>query len=167
MKQPNGQQRVGLGEDRHRLDEPGTGPMRLGGIVIPHDRGLVGHSDADVLLHAITDALLGALAMPDIGELFPDTADENHNRDSAEFLKLAYEKVRAAGYQLVNLDAVISAQRPKLSPYKQEMRQRIAELLECSIDQIGLKAKTGENIGAVGLQGAIDTRCIVLLTSIK
>ena len=101
-------QRIGLGEDRHRLDEPGTGPLRLGGVDVPHDHGLVGHSDADVLLHAITDALLGAAGLPDIGELFPNDAQANRDRDSADFLRLAIEKVRAVGYELANLDCVVS-----------------------------------------------------------
>lgn len=164
---PAGTTRIGLGEDRHRLDEPGTGPLRLGGVDVPHDHGLVGHSDADVLLHAITDALLGAAALPDIGELFPNTDEANRGRDSADFLRLAYEQVQAAGYELVNLDCVLSAQRPKLSPYKQAMREQIATTLEVSVDQIGLKAKTGEGVGPVGLEEAIDTRCIVLITSIE
>src|SRR5262245_26130223 len=119
--------RVGLGEDRHRLT-PG-GPLRLGGIDIPHDRQLLGHSDADALLHAVTDALLGAAALGDIGELFPDTDLAHRGRDSAEMLAIAWQRVQAAGYALVNLDAVIHAQKPKLSPYKQLMRTRLAELL--------------------------------------
>ncbi|MEO1496772.1 MAG: 2-C-methyl-D-erythritol 2,4-cyclodiphosphate synthase [Planctomycetota bacterium] len=155
--------RVGLGEDRHRLGEPGTGPLRIGGVDVPHDRGLVGHSDADVLLHAITDALLGAAGLPDIGELFPNTDDANRGRDSKEFLRLAIERVREAGYELANLDCVVSAQQPKLSPYKDGMRHAIAGVLGVSVDQIGLKAKTGEGVGPVGRQEAIDARCVVLL----
>lgn len=153
--------RVGLGEDRHRL--VAGGPLRLGGIDIPHDRQLHGHSDADALLHAVTDALLGAAALGDIGELFPNNAAENKGRDSAEMLTLAWQQVQAAGYRLVNLDAVIHAQRPKLSPYKKSIRTRLAEILDVSIDQISVKAKTGEGVGAVGKEEAIDVRCVVLL----
>ena len=155
--------RIGLGEDRHRLDEPGTGPLRLGGIDIPHDRGLIGHSDADALLHAVTDALLGALALPDIGQLFPNTDPANKDRDSADFLILAYKEVEKAGYELGNLDCVIHAQEPKIAPHKEAMRASIAEMLEVDIEQVGLKAKTGEGVGPIGRAEAIDTRAIVLL----
>lgn len=157
-------QRIGLGEDRHRLDEPGTGPLRLGGVDVPHERGLVGHSDADVLLHAITDALLGAVGLPDIGELFPNTDEENRGRDSKDFLRLAMERVGAEGYELANLDCVVSAQQPKLSPYKDAMRHAIAGVLGVSVSQIGLKAKTGEHVGPVGRAEAIDARCVALVT---
>lgn len=156
-------QRIGLGEDRHRLGESGTGPLRIGGVDVPHERGLVGHSDADVLLHAITDALLGAAGLPDIGELFPNTDDANRGRDSAEFLRLAMERVRGAGYDLANLDGVIHAQEPKLSPYKDAMRHAIAGVLGVAVGQVGLKAKTGEGVGPVGRGEAIDARCVALL----
>ena len=109
--------RIGLGEDSHRTAE--GGPLRLGGIDVPHDRHLLGHSDADVLLHAVTDALLGAAGLPDIGQLFPNTDEANRNRDSADMLRLAYDRVVAAGYEIVNLDCVVAAQRPKLSPHKE------------------------------------------------
>ena len=124
--------------------------MRLGGIEIVHNRSLVGHSDADALLHAVTDALLGAAALGDIGELFPNTDPTNRDRSSADMLTIAYAKVQAAGYRIVNLDAVIHAQRPKLLPYKQAMRERIAEILKIEPNQVGLKAKTGEGVGPVG-----------------
>lgn len=156
-------QRIGLGEDRHRLDAPGTGPLRLGGINVPHERGLVGHSDADVLLHAITDALLGAVGDHDIGELFPNDDPANKSRDSADFLRRAHELVQYAGYELANLDCVISAQQPKLLPYKDAMRQRIAEILDVPAAAIGLKAKTGEGVGPVGREEAIDARCVALI----
>lgn len=155
--------RIGLGEDRHRLDEPGTGPLRLGGVDVPHERGLVGHSDADVLLHAITDALLGAVGDHDIGELFPNTDPANQGLDSARIVRRAYEMVQAAGYELGNLDCVVSAQRPKLLPYKDAMRQRIAEILDVPAATIGLKAKTGEGVGPVGREEAIDARCVALV----
>ena len=153
--------RIGLGEDTHRLT--GGGPLRLGGVDIPHDRKTVGHSDADVLLHAVTDALLGAVGLPDIGQLFPNTAEENRGRDSAEMLLHAYKEVTAAGYQVVNLDCVVAAQQPKLTPHKQRIRQRIADILSLTIHQINVKAKTGEGVGPVGEQQAIEARCVVLV----
>lgn len=153
--------RIGLGEDTHRLTE--GGPLRLGGIDVPHDRQAVGHSDADVLLHAVTDALLGAAGLEDIGQLFPNTADENRGRDSAEMLQLAYQQVTAAGYRVVNLDCVVAAQQPKLAPYKQQIRQRIAEVLSIDPEQVNVKAKTGEGVGPVGEQQAIEARCVALL----
>lgn len=155
--------RIGLGEDRHRLDAPGTGPLRIGGVNVPHERGLVGHSDADVLLHAITDALLGAIGEPDIGQLFPNTDGANRGRDSQDFLRFAMERVRASGYELVNLDCVILVEKPKLSPYKDAMRHAIAGILEVPVAEISLKAKTGEGVGAVGREEAIDARCVVLV----
>lgn len=154
---------MGLGEDRHRLIE--GGPLRLGGIDIPHDRQMLGHSDADALLHAVTDALLGAAALGDIGELFPDTDPANRGRDSADMLQRAWQRVQAAGYRLVNLDAVVHAQRPKLSPYKLAIRKRLAELLGVGETQVSVKAKTGEGVGPVGREESIDIRCVVLLES--
>ncbi len=153
--------RIGLGEDSHRLAE--GGPLRLGGVDIPHDRHAVGHSDADVLLHAVTDAILGAAGLADIGEIFPDTDPANKNRDSAEMLRLAQERVAAVGYRIVNLDCVVQAEQPKLSPHKGAIHQRIAEILSLGTEQVNVKAKTGEGVGAVGLQEVIQTRCVVLL----
>jgi 2-C-methyl-D-erythritol 2,4-cyclodiphosphate synthase len=153
--------RIGIGHDTHRL-APG-GPLRLGGIDIPHDRRAVGHSDADALLHAITDAVLGAAALGDIGELFPDTADENRGRDSAEMLRQAYARVRQAGYKLVNLDCIVFAQRPKLSPHKEAIQERIAQILQVTSTFIGLKAKTGEGVDAVGREEAIMAQCVALV----
>ncbi len=155
--------RVGIGHDTHRLG-PG-GPLRLGGIDIPHDRRAIGHSDADVLLHAITDAILGAAALGDIGELFPDTDPENKNRDSAEMLREAAARTRAAGFTVVNLDCIVFAQRPKLSPYKAAIRQRIADILSLSPDQVGVKAKTGEGVGEVGREETIMAQCVALLVN--
>jgi 2-C-methyl-D-erythritol 2,4-cyclodiphosphate synthase len=137
--------------------------LRLGGVVIPFDHGLVGHSDADVLLHAVTDALLGAAALGDIGELFPDTDEANRGRDSADMLSLALERVQAAGYEVVNVDTIVFAQQPKLSPFKEPIRQRIAELLGITADRVGVKAKTGERVGPVGRQEAVMAEAIVLL----
>jgi 2-C-methyl-D-erythritol 2,4-cyclodiphosphate synthase len=137
--------------------------LRLGGVDIPHDRGTVGHSDADVLLHALTDALLGAASLGDIGELFPDTDPANRGRDSAEMLIAAYAKVREAGYRLVNADCVVFAQSPKLSAFKGRIRQRIASLLAVEPDCIGIKAKTGESVGPVGREEAMMAEVVVLL----
>jgi 2-C-methyl-D-erythritol 2,4-cyclodiphosphate synthase len=153
--------RVGLGEDRHRLTD--GGPLRLGGIDVPHDKQAVGHSDADVLLHAVTDALLGAAALGDIGQMFPDSDGANRNRDSAEMLRLAYERVAADGWRIANLDVVVHAQRPKLAPHHAAMRARMAELLGTDQDQISIKAKTGESIGLVGREEVIEARCVAML----
>ena len=157
--------RIGLGHDTHRL-APG-GPLRLGGVEIAHDHQMVGHSDADVLLHAVTDALLGAAALGDIGELFPDTDPANRGRDSCEMLAAVWRLVAERGYRIVNLDCVVLAERPKLSPYKTQIRQRIAELLNINPDQVGFKAKTGEKVGPIGREEAIEAQCVVLLESIE
>jgi 2-C-methyl-D-erythritol 2,4-cyclodiphosphate synthase len=153
--------RIGIGHDTHRLAD--GGPLRLGGIDIPHDKHAVGHSDADVLLHAITDALLGAAHLGDIGEMFPNTLEANRGRDSAEMLQIAMQDVRLAGWEVINLDCVIHAQRPKLSPYKLDISQRIAEILDITRDRVGLKGKTGESVGPVGSEEAIVAQCVVLL----
>jgi len=137
--------------------------LRLGGVDVPHDHGMVGHSDADVLLHALTDALLGAAALGDIGEMFPDTDSANRGRDSAEMLIAAYAKVREAGFRLVNTDCIVFAQAPKLSAYKDRIRQRIAALLDIEPDCVGVKAKTGERVGPVGREEALVAEVVVLL----
>jgi 2-C-methyl-D-erythritol 2,4-cyclodiphosphate synthase len=155
--------RVGIGHDTHRLSA--GGPLRLGGIDVPHDRHAIGHSDADVLLHAITDALLGAAALGDIGEMFPDSDEANRGRDSAEMLRGAAAHVAAAGYKIANLDCIVFAQQPKLSAHKAAIRGRIAEILGLSPDQVGVKAKTGEGVGAVGREEAIMAQCVALLRS--
>ena len=157
--------RIGLGHDTHRLG-PGTG-LVVGGITIPHERRALGHSDADVLLHAITDALLGAAALGDIGELFPDTDPANKGRDSAEKLHLAAERVAAAGWRVVNLDCVIFAQRPKILPHRPRILSRIAEILEIDLAAVWLKAKTGEGVGPIGTEEAIAAECVVLLERIE
>lgn len=138
--------------------------MLLGGVAIPFDRHLDGHSDADVLLHAITDSLLGAAAMGDIGELFPDTDPANRGRDSSDMLRRAYrEVIDRTGMKIVNLDCIVFAQQPKLTPFKPQIRQRIAEILELNIDQVSVKAKTGERVGPVGREEAIVAECVVLM----
>jgi 2-C-methyl-D-erythritol 2,4-cyclodiphosphate synthase len=153
--------RIGIGEDTH-LTGLG-GPLRLGGIDIPHDSHLVGHSDADVLLHAVTDALLGAAALPDIGRLFSDSDPANRGRDSAEMLAAAAENVLEAGYRIVNIDCIVDAERPKLADYQDAIRRRIAGILRLNPHQIGLKAKTGEGVGPIGREEAIAATCIALL----
>ncbi|MCA9261623.1 MAG: 2-C-methyl-D-erythritol 2,4-cyclodiphosphate synthase [Planctomycetales bacterium] len=153
--------RIGLGEDSHRLIE--GGPLRLGGVDIPHDRRLDGHSDADALPHAVTDAVLGAAGLPDIGQLFPNTDPANQGRDSAEMLTLAYQEVVASGYRLVNLDSVIAMERPRFAPHKEAICQRIADIVGVARGQINCKAKTGEGVGAIGREEAISVRCVALL----
>ena len=137
--------------------------MRLGGIAIPHDKTTLGHSDADVLLHAVTDAVLGAAALGDIGTMFPDTDPANRGRDSAEMLAAAWFKVAGAGWQLGNLDCTVFAQRPKIGPHRETIIGRLATILDCRGEQISVKAKTGESLGPVGREEAIAAECIVLL----
>jgi 2-C-methyl-D-erythritol 2,4-cyclodiphosphate synthase len=139
----------------------------LGGVDIDYPHHLLGHSDADVLLHAVTDAVLGAAGLADIGELFPDTAAQNRGRDSGEMLSLAMELVRQAGFHPVNIDCVVLAQEPKLSPHKEAIRGRIAALLGVDASLVGVKAKTGEGVGPVGRQEAIVAECVVLLQSFE
>ena len=123
----------------------------------------MGHSDADVLLHAITDALLGAAALGDIGELFPDNDPANHNRDSADMLGRVAHMVAKEGYRIVNLDCIVFAQKPKLSAFKEAIRTRIAEILDMRARAVGLKAKTGEEVGPVGRNEAIMAQCVALV----
>ena len=153
--------RIGIGHDTHRLGD--GGPLKLGGIEIPFHRHLVGHSDADVLLHAVTDALLGAAALGDIGEMFPDTAAENRGRDSTEMLTAAYAAVSAAGFHVLNLDCIVFAEGPKLSPYKRAIAEHIGASLGVDASLVGIKAKTGEGVGAVGQLEAIMAQCVTLL----
>ena len=135
----------------------------MGGVDIPHDRELIGHSDADVLLHAVIDALLGAAALGDVGQMFPDTDPANLDRDSAEMLAAARDAVRALGWKIINLDCIVHAQRPRLLPHRQAIRGRIAELLGIEPECVGLKGKTGEGIGPIGQGEAIAAECACLL----
>lgn len=137
--------------------------MCLGGLRIEHDRELVGHSDADVLLHAVTDALLGAAALGDIGEMFPDTDPANRGRSSLEMLAAARDAVARAGWEIGNLDCIVFAERPKLQPHKEAIRRRLAECLGLAAEQVGLQAKTGETLGSVGREEAIAAQCVALL----
>jgi 2-C-methyl-D-erythritol 2,4-cyclodiphosphate synthase len=136
----------------------------LGGIDIPHDRESVGHSDADALLHAIVDALLGAAAIGDIGQMFPDTDPENRGRDSAEMLTAALSAVAALGWRIINIDCIVFAQRPKLLAHRQTIRQRVANILDIELERVGLQAKTGEGLDAIGREEAIAAQCVALLT---
>jgi len=153
--------RVGLGYDIHRLVR--DRPLRLGGVDIPSPLGLLGHSDGDVLLHAVCDALLGAAALGDIGEHFPDTDPAFRGAHSSRLLAATLDKVRAAGYQPVNLDATVVAQQPRLGPHKAAIRQRLAELLGLDPSLVSIKAKTNEGLDAVGQGQAIAAHAVVLL----
>jgi 2-C-methyl-D-erythritol 2,4-cyclodiphosphate synthase len=153
--------RVGIGHDTHRL-RPG-GPLRLGGIDIPHDRESIGHSDGDALLHAVIDALLGAAALGDVGQMFPDTDPDNRGRDSAQMLAAALDAVTALGWQIVNIDCIVFAQRPKLLSHRQAIRERLADILEIEPERVGLQAKTGEGLGSIGREEAIAAQCVALL----
>lgn len=153
--------RIGEGWDIHALVEGRK--LMLGGVEIPHHKGLLGHSDADALLHAITDALLGAAAMGDIGTLFPDTDAQFKGADSAVLLAEAARRVRAKGYEIGNVDSTVIAQAPKLAPHKVAMRIRIAQVLGVAVDQVNVKAKTAEKMGPVGEGLAMEARAVVLL----
>ena len=159
--------RIGHGYDLHRLDAiapTGAGrPFVLAGVRIDHDKGPVGHSDGDAVLHAVTDAILGALAEPDIGQLFPDNAPENAGRDSADFLNEAMKRMRGHGYALSNLDITIICEKPKISPHKPAMIANLARLLACEASQINIKGKTHEKVDAVGEGRAIEVHVVALL----
>lgn len=155
--------RIGEGWDVHRLVPDRR--LMLGGVHIPHTHGLLGHSDADALLHAITDALLGAAGLGDIGTHFPDTDAQYQGADSALLLARAMASVRAAGFELVNLDATVIAQAPKLAPHKAAMCERIAAVLGVAVGQVNVKAKTAEKLGPVGEGLSIEARAVALLFS--
>jgi 2-C-methyl-D-erythritol 2,4-cyclodiphosphate synthase len=153
--------RVGLGYDLHRTII--GRPLILGNIQIPHEKGLEGHSDADIVIHALIDALTGAAGLPDVGQQFPNTDPRYKNINSAELLKAAYAVFLKAGWRLINADFVIIAQRPMLSPYKPAMIKRLAELLAVSESQVNLKGKTGERVGSIGKEKAMACQCMVLI----
>ena len=156
--------RVGLGYDVHQLAEGET--LWLGGILIPHDKGLVAHSDGDVLLHAICDALLGATKLRDIGYHFPDTSSEFKNIDSKVLLAETYRLVTEKGFRLVNLDATISAQRPKLQDFIPKMEETIALVLKVDVEAINIKATTTEKLGFEGREEGISVQAVVLIEKI-
>jgi 2-C-methyl-D-erythritol 2,4-cyclodiphosphate synthase len=153
--------RVGEGWDIHALVE--GRPLVLGGIVVPHTHGLLGHSDADALLHAITDALLGAAALGDIGRHFPDTDEQFRGADSARLLAEAARRVRAAGFEIGNIDSTIVAQAPKLATHIPAMCERIAQVLGLEVSTVNVKAKTAEKMGPVGQKQAMEARAVCLL----
>ncbi|ADH97637.1 2-C-methyl-D-erythritol 2,4-cyclodiphosphate synthase [Salisediminibacterium selenitireducens] len=153
--------RIGQGFDVHQLKE--GRPLILGGIEIPHEQGLDGHSDADVLLHTIADACLGAVAEGDIGKHFPDTDPAFKDADSAKLLEHVWQIVKEKGYTLGNLDCTIMAQRPKMAPHIDAMRTRIAGLLEADVSQINVKATTTEKLGFTGREEGIASQAVVLL----
>ncbi len=157
-KDPRPNLRIGYGFDSHEF-RAGT-PLKIGGITLPHDKGLGGHSDGDVLLHALTDALLGAIAAPDIGSLFPPSDAKWKGADSVLFLREALKRVREAGYRVLNVDASLILAAPKIGPHTSAIRTRVAELLGVHADCVGLKAKTPEGLN---LDGAAVAHVVVLL----
>ena len=155
--------RIGEGWDVHAL-VPGRA-LVVGGVTIDHPRGLLGHSDADVLLHAITDALLGAAALGDIGSHFPDTDAQHRGADSLVLLREVGQRVRQAGYEIGNIDATIVAQAPRMAPHIALMRERIAQALGVAVGQVNVKAKTAEKLGPVGQGQSMEARAVALIIS--
>lgn len=153
--------RIGLGYDVHKLVE--GRPLIMGGVNIPHEKGLLGHSDADVLIHAIMDSMLGALALGDIGKHFPDTDEEYKGADSMKLLKCVNDLINEKGYVVNNIDSIIIAQAPKMAPHIQSMRKNIADVLNTSIDNISVKATTEEGLGFTGTKQGISAQSICLL----
>lgn len=153
--------RIGIGYDIHKLEKGRH--LIIGGVKIPFEKGLLGHSDADVLIHAIIDALLGALALPDIGTLFPDTDEKYKDADSMNLLKEVYLKIKSMGFVINNIDTNIIAQAPKMMPYIPNMKQNIADTLNIEINEISIKAKTKEHLDSVGENRAIEAQAAVLL----
>lgn len=153
--------KVGLGHDTHRL--VAGRPLILAGLRIEHSKGLDGYSDADVVLHALIDALLGAAGMGDIGDAFPDDDPANLNADSVLFLQTTMARLYVKGFKLINVDIVIHAQEPKLGPVKTLLRENLARLLGLSVDRVNVKAKTGEHVGHIGRGEAIACHAVVLL----
>ncbi|MDX9909310.1 MAG: 2-C-methyl-D-erythritol 2,4-cyclodiphosphate synthase [Mariniphaga sp.] len=157
--------RIGQGYDVHRMEEGET--LWLGGIVIPHNKGTVAYSDGDVLLHAVCDALLGAVSLGDIGTHFPDTSPEFKDVDSKILLKETYSLVKNSGFEIVNIDSTISAQLPKLNPHIPEMKTVIAGILEVDTEKISIKATTTEKLGFEGREEGISALAVVLLKKIR
>jgi 2-C-methyl-D-erythritol 2,4-cyclodiphosphate synthase len=157
--------RIGQGFDVHQLTE--GRPLIIGGITIPYEKGLLGHSDADVLLHTISDACLGAIGEGDIGRHFPDTDPNFKDADSAKLMEHVWQLVNDRGYELVNADCTIIAQKPKMAPYIQSMKERIAVLLNASPEQINVKATTTEKLGFTGRGEGIASQAVVLLKKVN
>ena len=156
--------RIGHGYDVHRL-VPGR-DLILGGVNIPHELGLLGHSDADVLIHAVMDAIIGALGKGDIGKHFPDTSDEFKGISSVVLLKRVKTMMDECGAQIINLDATLILQKPKIAPYIEKMRANIADVLDVSVDQINVKATTEERLGFTGREEGVSAHCVALLSLI-
>jgi len=154
-------QRIGIGYDIHKLIQGRD--LIIGGVKITHEKGLLGHSDADVLIHAIIDAMLGALALDDIGTLFPDTDASYKDADSTILLKKVFKIIKDKGFSIVNIDSNIIAQEPKMMPYIPKMKSALAQILEIKPGDISIKAKTKENLDAVGQKLAIEANAVVLL----
>ena len=161
----NNEFRTGIGFDVHAFAD--NRKLMIGGVEIPYEKGLLGHSDADVLIHAICDALLGSLALGDIGLHFPDTDAQFKNADSRVLLKKVYELIKKEGYVLGNIDAVIAMQKPKILPFVNEMRKRIAEDLNSEINQVSIKATTTEKLGFVGREEGVSAFATVLIIKNK
>lgn len=157
--------RIGHGYDVHRLVEGRR--LILGGVEIEHSLGLLGHSDADVLLHAISDALLGAAAMGDIGGMFPDTDPAFKDADSLLLLKQVVESLKTGGYSIGNIDATVIAQKPKLKPFIEKMRENIALACECDVSQINVKATTEERLGFTGSEEGIAAHAVCIITEVN
>lgn len=155
--------RVGIGHDTHRL--VAGRPLLLGGVRVDHPRGLAGHSDADVILHALTDALLGAAGLGDIGDAYPDTDPAYRDCDSRYFLNETLQRLNQSGWQVVNVDVIVFAQEPKLGPIKGEIRRHLAELLQLDASAVNVKAKTGEGVGSIGRAEAIGCQVVALLAA--
>ena len=153
--------RIGLGYDLHRTIA--GRPLVLANVVIPHDKGLDGHSDADVVIHALIDAITGAAGLPDVGQMFPNTDPKYKGIDSAKLLEATMHEFAKTGYTIINTDIIVLAQKPKLSPNKPAMIKRLAELLQIREDQINIKGKTGESVDAIGEERAIGCHCVVLI----
>lgn len=153
--------RVGIGFDSHRLVE--GRPLMLGGVAVPHTKGLLGHSDGDVLLHAIGDAICGAAGLPDIGQLFPDTDAIWKDADSWNLLRSIGTRSREEGWQIGNVDAVLIAQKPKISPYVMSMRERVAGALEIATENVNIRGKTAEGMGALGHEEGMAAHAVCLL----
>lgn len=158
--------RIGHGYDIHRFAPAGQAarPLVLAGIRVAHDRDVIAHSDGDAVLHAVTDAVLGALAEPDLGSLFPDSSLENANRPSSAFLKVALDRVAAAGYSIANVDVTVICERPKIGPIRGQLRESLSHLLLLPHESVNIKGKTHERLDAIGAGDAIEVHAVALLT---
>lgn len=157
--------RIGQSSDIHQLTQGRK--LILGGVEIPHTKGLLGHSDADALLHAVAESLLGALALGDLGKHFSDTDPLNKDRDSMDILKAVFELVNEQGYVINNLDCLIMIEKPKMAPHIEMMRMNIAHCLQCSVNDVNVKATRGETLGFVGREEGVMASCVVLLRKVK